>query len=244
MYECIKYEKKGGVAVLTMNRPDQRNAVNAQMRSEMLSAISEAAADAEVNVLVLAAEGKSFCAGRDVTEVKVNGSAPLINVYKDYGALKVLTDALYNFPKPLIAAVKGHALGLGNSMITYCDLVVAGEGASFGFPEININIVPGIASVHVAKVLGRRKLTEMMLLGKKYAAGEALTMGMINEVVNDDEVLARAMEWANKLAGLDPTTVTLSKQFIHSLGEGATYDFEAFCSLGVMSVGFANKNKR
>lgn len=244
MYECIKYEVENKVAKLIFNRAEQRNAVNRTMREEIMTVLAAAANDDEVNVVVIGAAGKSFCAGRDVGEVKSNAELPLVEIYKDYKALKELTDMFYKFPKPLIAAVNGHALGLGNSIITYCDLVVAGISAKFGFPEIELNIVPGIASVNVAKVVSKRKLSELILLGNKHDAMAAMAMGMVTEVVADDQVMEKAMEWATKLANLDSVTVALSKQFVHQLNEGATYDFEAFSSLGLMSVGFANKNKR
>ena len=244
MYECVKFFIKDKVAVLTFNRPEQRNAISRKMKEEILSILQQTAQDDEVSVLVVAAEGKSFCAGRDVEEIKNNAKLPLIEIYKDYASLKEFTDAFGAYPKPLIAAVNGHALGLGNSLITYCDLVVANEGALFGLPELELNIVPGIASVNVAKVVTRRKLSEMILLGKKYTAREAMAMGMINEVAEDGKALEVAMGWAQHLAKLDRWAVALSKQFIGQLNQGASYDFEAFSSLGLMGVGFANKNQR
>ena len=244
MYECIKFTLENKVAVLTFNRPEQRNAISRKMKEEILSVLRETAANDDVSALVIAAEGKSFCSGRDVEEIRKNAQLPLIEIYKDYASLKEFTDTFASYPKPLIAAVNGHALGLGNSLITYCDLVVANENALFGLPEIEMNIVPGIASVNVAKVVNKRKLSEMILLGKKYTAKEALEMGMINEVAQDGRALEVALEWAQKMAKLDRWAVTLSKQFINQLNQGAPYDFEAFSSLGLMGVGFANKNSR
>ncbi len=244
MYECIKFTVDSNVAVLTFNRPEQRNAISRKMKEEIMAALQESAESSEINVLVIAAEGKSFCAGRDVEEIKKNAELPLIEIYKDYASLKEFTDAFASFPKPLIAAVNGHALGLGSSLITYCDLVVANEGALFGLPELEMNIVPGIASVNVAKVVNKRKLSEMILLGKKYSAREALDMGLINEVAPDGKAVEVALGWAGKLAKLDRWAVALSKQFINRLNQGAPYDFEAFSSLGLMGVGFANKNHR
>ncbi len=244
MYECIKFAMDNKIATLTFNRPEQRNAISRRMKEEILSALKAAAENDEVNVLVLAAEGKSFCAGRDVEEIKKNAELPLIEIYNDYASLKEFTDAFFTFPKPLIVAVNGHALGLGNSIVTYCDLAVANESALFGLPELEMNIVPGIASVNVAKVVSRRKLNEMILLGKKYSAQEALAMGMINEVAPDGTALEVALGWAQKMAKIDRAALAMSKQFINRLNQGVPYDFEAFSSLGLMGVGFANKNKR
>lgn len=243
MYQNILYQKENGVARITMNRPEQRNAVSVGMRRELIDALNDAKSDPSIVAAVLAANGKSFCAGRDLNEVKANASAPMSDIYRDYASTKEFTDCFERFPKPLIAAVNGHALGFGTSLAAYCDLIVAGESACFGFPEININIVPGIASVKIAELIGKRRMSEMILLGARYTSQQALEMGLINKVVPDDQTLSQAMQWAGALAALDPMTVQLSKQFIGNLGKG-TYDFEAFSSLGVMCVGFANKNKR
>ena len=243
MYSEIKFEiTEEKVGIITLNRPEQRNAVNKALREEVMDALKQCEGDA-VNVVVLAAEGKSFCAGRDLNEVKEMGAGSMTNLMLDYAELKKFTDAFERFEKPIIAAVNGHALGMGNSLITYCDLIIATEEAKFGFPEINLNIVPGIASVQAARIIGKTKMSEMILLGKKYTATDALEMGMINEVVCADELMPRAMEWAKQIAALDPFTVNISKQFIKHLGE-ATYDADAFSSIGIMSMGFANKNKR
>lgn len=243
MYSTIKFEVVDKVGVLTLNRPDARNAVNRALREEVLDVLAKSAKSEEINVLLIAAEGKSFCAGRDLSEVKEMGQREMTALMEDYAELKSFTDAFERFEKPIIAAVQGHALGMGNSLVTYCDLVLASDGAKFGFPEINLNIVPGIASVQAARVVGKLKLSEMILLGKKYSAQEALEMGMVNAVVPAEELFDTALGWAKQLAALDPFTVRISKLFIKHLGE-APYDYDAFSSIGIMSMGFANKNKR
>lgn len=243
MYEAIKVEKKDGICTLVLARPEKRNALTGPMRKEIIEALGALAEDNEVKVVVLAGEGKSFCAGRDVEEVKGMAAAPIGEVFADYMEAKALTDALHNFPKPIIGAVNGHAMGMGCCITTFCDLVVAGETATFGYPEMKLGIVPGISSVILNRTVNRRLLSEMILLANKYSAEKALEMGLINKVVPDNEVLPQAMEWAKQLAVHDTTMLILSKKFLTGLGEGS-YEEEAFNSLTLMGVGFVNKNKR
>ena len=243
MFETIIYEKINKYAVLTFNRAEQRNAINHTMRCEIIAALGEAKEDPEVRCVVLKAEGKSFCAGRDINDVRAMSDRPITEVVADWEKQGELLNAFHDFPKPLVAAVQGHALGFGCSILTYCDLVVSDEKAVFGFPEINLNIVPGIASVNAARIISKRKFTEMIMLGKKFGPAEAEQIGIINTVVEDNTAFETAKAWAEQISGIDPTTMALSKKFIRTLGSGE-YSSEMFSSLGVMTMGFAHKGGR
>jgi len=243
MYQSIKLEKNEGIATLLLARPEKRNALTGPMRQEIIEALAALAKDKEVKVVVLAGEGKSFCAGRDTDDVKGMAAAPMGEVFADYLEAKELTDSLHNFPKPIIGAVNGHAMGMGCCITTFCDLVVAGETATFGYPEMKLGIVPGISSVILSRTVNRRTLSEMILLANKYSAQSALELRLINKVVPDSEVMAQAYAWAKDLAAQDATMLLLSKKCLTNLGEGS-YEEEAFNSLAVMGVGFVNKSKR
>jgi len=243
MYQSIKLEKKEEVAILSLARPEKRNAVSDLMRSEIIKALTDLTEDSQIKVVVLTGEGKSFCAGRDTEDLKAIVSMPMDRVHADNLELKTLTDSLRNFTKPIIAAVNGHAMGLGCCLITFCDLVVAGETAKFGFPEINLGIVPGISSVILARTVRRRALLELVLLGDRYTAQEAVSLGLINKVVPDDGVMVQALAWANKLAANDSTMLLLTKRWLATLGEGS-YEQEASSALNTMGVAFINRNKR
>jgi enoyl-CoA hydratase len=241
MYETIKYGTDVAVTMLTLARPDARNAINRVMRREIEQALQDAGDDPLVSVLLLAAEGKSFCAGRDLGEVRENAGKDLEEIQADYEASKAFFDAFQRFPKPIIAAVSGHAIGFGCSMLAYCDIVVADTSAQFGFPEITMGIVPGIAAVKFAEVVGRRTLRKMLLLGKRYSAEEARAMSIISEVVANGEAVGKALEYAALLARLPPTTAMLTKSVLERLGES---DYEAKAQAALTAMGTAAAAKR
>ncbi|MDR1321048.1 MAG: enoyl-CoA hydratase/isomerase family protein [Gracilibacteraceae bacterium] len=242
MYRSILYEKKDRIARLTLNRPEVRNAVNETMRQEIILALADAKADGDIAVVVVSASGKSFCSGRDRNEFMNHDGWSMAEVYSDYARGKEFLDVLQYYPKPLIAAVQGFALGYGVSIVTYCDLAVAGQSAVFGYPEINENIIPATAAVKAAETVGRRMLTEMIFLGNRYTADQALAMGLINCVTKDEDILPKAAEWAETMAKNDPTTNQLCKQFIQSVGKTG-YDAGALNSVSVLSVSYANNKK-
>ena len=243
MYELITYEKKDGAALLIFDRPQVHNAISRAMRAEIVDALADAAADETVGVLVLAANGKSFCAGRDMKEVGGNAGKPMAQVFEDYTLGKEFLDHFQSFGKPLIAAVNGYALGYGTSIISYCDLVAAEESAVFGFPEIRNNIVPSTASVKTCELVTPRKMAEMVLLGNRYTAAQAAEMGLVNCVVPDGSARDTALEWAAQLAGNDVMTNMLCKQYLQSLARPG-YEARAIGTIGVLGMGYINKNNR
>ena len=243
MYQYIEYIKQEGIAHLVFNRPESRNAINQEMRQEIVEALQDARLDTKVAVLLISANGKSFCAGRDMKEVGKNKEATMAEVYEDYALGKEFLDQFQIFPKPIIAAVNGHALGYGTSIVSYCDLVLAGRSATFGYPEIRNNIVPSTAAVKSAEVIGKRKFAEMVLLGNHYGAEEAKEMGLINDITEDEDLLERALSWARQLAQNDPMTNEMCRQFLRSL-DLPGYNERALGAIGILGMGFINKNKR
>ena len=142
----------------------------------------------------------------------------------------------------MIAAVNGHALGYGASIVSYCDLAIAGESATFGFPEIRNNIIPATATVKTGELISRRMMAEMVLMGKCYSAADAKQMGLINAVTKDDETLSTAMRWAEQLAENDVMTNMLCKQYLQSVITPG-YEVRALGSIGVLGMGYINKNE-
>lgn len=185
-----------GVALLRLNRPAVLNALNLALRRALAAAFMRLEADASVNVIVLAGSERAFCAGADLNEY-VDAEPPEI-IARQMGRL---WDAVASCRKPVIAAVRGHALGGGCELAMHADLIIAGEGARFGQPEVLIGIMPGGgATQRLTRAVGKFRAMKLMLLGAPMPATEALAMGLASEVVADAEVEVRALAIATQLA--------------------------------------------
>lgn len=177
-FQYLKYELRDGIAWVTIDRPEQRNALNRATLLELIDAFKRVDADEDVRVAILTGAGKVFVGGADLNELSVMSALD----YLDYGNLyNVLNRLIREGGKPVIGAVNGHALGGGNVMILSCDIIVASERAKFAVPEINLGIFGG-ASV-LPRLVGRYQAAEMVLLGEAYTAQKAYELGLVNRVV-------------------------------------------------------------
>ena len=200
MSESLLLEQRpaDGVALLRLNRPAVLNALNLALRRELAAAFTRLDADDSVRAVVLAGSGKAFCAGADLHEY-VDATPPEI-VSRD---LDRLWAAVSGCRKPVIAAVRGHALGGGCELAMHADLIVAGKGARFGQPEILIGLMPGGgATQRLARAVGKFRAMKLLLTGEAIDAASALQMGLASEVVADDEVEPRALALASRIAAL------------------------------------------
>lgn len=198
MDDAILLEERpsAGVAVLRLNRPAVLNALNLALRRALAEAMRRLDADDGVRVIVLAGSARAFCAGADLGEYV--DATPLEIASRDMGRL---WDDIAACRKPVIAAVRGHALGGGCELAMHADLIVAGQGARFGQPEVLIGLMPGGgATQRLTRAVGKFQAMKLMLLGAPVTAAEALAMGLVSEVVPDDEVEPLALQWAARLA--------------------------------------------
>lgn len=209
-----------GVALVRLNRPDARNALNAELRLRLAGVFSDLAGDNSVGCVVLSGSEKVFAAGADIkamanatpTEVANNGAAAAWNV-------------LRAFPKPVIAAVNGWALGGGCELAMHADIIIAGESARFGQPEIKVGIIPGAGGTQrLTRAVGKFKAMKILLTGEPVSAREAETIGLVSEVVPDAEVLERAVSMARTIAALPPLAARRIKELVLS---GADLPLEA-----------------
>ncbi len=232
-YENMLLEKEDHIAILTFNRPDARNAVNNQVRAEFAAAIEEIEADDDIRVMILTGKGKAFASGVDIKE---------FNQTKPYHAhtLIRLGERVEKLSKPVIAAVNGFCLGGGNEIALGCDIIIASEKAKFGQPELNIGIIPGGgATQRLPRLIGPCKAKELIFTSDIVTAQEALGMGMINQVVPDEELLDKAREMAKKIAKKSPASLKLAKQAVNfsmqsSLECGLKFEYELYSlSLGL-----------
>lgn len=185
-----------GVALLRLNRPEVLNALNLALRRALAEAVLRLEADEAVRVILLAGHERAFCAGADLAEYV--DASPSDIAGRHMGRL---WDAIGHCRKPVIAAVRGHALGGGCELALHADLVIAGQGARFGQPEVLVGIMPGGgATQRLVRAVGKARAMKLLLTGQPLSADEALAMGLLSEVVADEEVEPRALTLALRLA--------------------------------------------
>lgn len=217
-FQDILYEKKEGVAKITINRPDKLNAFTTKTMWEMLEAFEDAGDDANVGVIVLTGAGnRAFCVGGDQSTRELGG-------YERYGkrvaaediALK-LHKIIRNVPKPVIAAVNGYAIGGGHVLHVLCDLTIASETASFGQagPRVG-SFDAGFGSAYLARLVGEKKAREIWYLCRRYTAQEALEMGLVNKVVPPDKLEEEVQTWCKEILEKSPTALKFLKYSINA----------------------------
>jgi len=230
-YETITLEQRGAVAILTINRPDKLNALNKKVHEEGVAALDELKKDNSVRVLVITGAGeKSFIAGADISEFE--GQTPVTQ--RDQFHEKTLFNSLDTFPKPVIAMVNGFCLGGGNELALACDLRVCSETARFSQPEINLGIIPGGGGTQrLTRLVGEGRAMEIILTGDMIDAKTAEAIGLVNHVYPPDELEAKTMEIASKIAEKAPIALQLCKEAVKfasrsNLDEGLRREVDLF----------------
>ena len=202
--------RAAGVLLVTLNRPQQLNALSGALIEALGQTLFDAAADRNVRCVVLTGSERVFSAGADIKEMASRGIAAI-----DYPARQEAWRRIERFPKPLAAAVEGLCLGGGHELALLADIIIAGETARFGQPEITIGILPGDgATQRIARVAGKSLAMKMILGGETIDAAGALAAGLIAEAVPAGKALARALEIAGKIAEMPPIAAQLAKQAV------------------------------
>lgn len=197
--DLIRYETGNRTATITLNRPEKRNALSHQLVSELKEAFQKAAYDPKVKVIILKAEGNTFCAGADLAYLQQLQSNTYEENLEDSMSLKELFEMIYTIPKVVIAQVQGHAIAGGCGLATVCDLVYAVPEAQFGYTEVKIGFVPAIVMVFIVRKIGDAKAREMLLTGQLITSSKAVELGIVNEVVPADKLEQKVMQVAEKL---------------------------------------------
>jgi enoyl-CoA hydratase len=211
-FEKIRYEVAAdtGVATITLDDPETRNALSDQLLSELLEALRSAKADDTVRVVVLASSHeKVFSAGGNLGGFAAD--APTAHKYLATALFPQVFIELGELGKPSIVAASGHVLAGALGIALACDLIIAKESAGFGTPEINVGLFPFMIMALIYRNVGRKKTTEMLLLGERLTAEEAREAGIVNKVVAADEFDAAVADWAQNLAGKSPLVMKLGK---------------------------------
>ena len=230
-YETLLVERHERIAIITINRPDKRNALNIKTREEGAAALEELRADDSVRVVVITGAGdKAFIAGADIAEFAGRTAV----TQRDVMTGRSLFTAIDSFPKPVIAMINGYCLGGGCELALACDLRIASERASFGQPEINLGIIPGGGGTQrLTHLVGEGKAMELILTGELINAQAAHAIGLVNTVVPHEELEAKTMEIANRIAEKSPIALRLAKEAVKtaarsSLDEGLRREIDLF----------------
>jgi enoyl-CoA hydratase len=210
---AVLYAAREGVATITLNRPKVHNAINAQVRAELPGMVEAANADPDIRVIVLRGAGdRAFCAGADVTEFQPVTSLPEARERREREAWN---DVLAASAKPTVAAIRGYCLGGGLEMAIACDLRIAAEGSTFGFPEVGLGVIPGTGGTQrLPRLIGVAAALRMVLTAERLDASEALTLGLISEIVPVAGFEARVDELSASLASHGPLAMQYAKKAI------------------------------
>src|SRR5947208_3915969 len=215
-YKEILYEKRDGVATITINRPRVLNAFRAETVEEMLAAMRDAEGDAQIGVVVLAGAGeRAFCSGGD-NSARASG-AEQEGGYGGRGLVGLPIEELHGMihesRKPVIAKVQGYAIGGGNVLATVCDLTIASDKAVFGQVGPRVGSVdPGWGTAFLARHLGDKRAREIWFLCRRYTAAEAFQMGLVNKVVPAEQLDAEVEAWCREILALSPTAIAIAKR--------------------------------
>ena len=214
MSNLVEFSITDSVAVLTLNRPEVRNAINDAMRGELLAAIERAVADDAITALVLTGNGKSFCSGGDISGMRERLKAPQGKVafhgWRRQGQIHRAVGALHGFPKPTIAAVNGAAAGLGCDIALACDFIVAAEDAAFTMSFVKRGLVSdGGGMYFLPRRVGLPRAKELIFTGRSVGAKEALAIGLADRV--SANLMTDAVEWARELGSGSPASIALAK---------------------------------
>lgn len=204
-----------GVLTLTLNRPDKRNALSGALIDALATGIAVAELDANVRVVCLRGAGKDFCAGADLRELLDSADHSLAENEADALRLGRLFLALRALPKPVVAVIQGRALAGGAGLATACDLVVAAESASIGYPEIRRGFVPAMVTTMLRRLVGERVAFDLIATGRVLSASEALELGLVSRVVQEPALQDEATKVLAGLAETSSTALALSKQLLY-----------------------------
>lgn len=230
-YETLLLEQRGRVAIITINRPEKRNALNIKTREEGAELLDQLRSDDSVGVVIFTGAGdKAFVAGADIAEF----AGRTANMQREVMLGRSLFTAIDTFPKPIIAMINGYCLGGGCELALACDLRIASETASFGQPEINLGIIPGGGGTQrLTRLVGEGKAMELILTGEMIDAKTAFSIGLVNHVVPPDQLESRTIEIANRIAEKGPIAVRLAKEAVKlasrsNLDEGLKREVDLF----------------
>jgi methylglutaconyl-CoA hydratase len=214
MTPLVLYEYRSPALLITINRPDKRNALSRALIAELTTAFERAKSDAAGRCVLLTGAGPAFCAGMDLTELSETIEADRAVIWNDALKLAQLFDLIYTLPKPTIAVVNGPAVAGGAGLVSVCDLALAASTAVFGYPEVRRGLVAALIMPHLLRHVGERAARWLLLGGEMIDAAAAERCGLINAAVAPDQLTVRAGEWAKSLAQGGPEALARTKELL------------------------------
>ena len=211
--ENLQLTAEGGVATITLNRPEKMNAISYRLIDELLAALGEVERGG-AGVLILTGAGKAFCSGMDLGNLRALTSRRPEENRRDSETMARLFRTLYEFPRPTIAAVNGAAIAGGCGLATLCDFTLASTAAKFGYSEVRIGFVPAIVSAFLVRQIGEKRARDLLLSGRIIGALEAERMGLVNAVVEPGELLPHARQLAADLLANAPASLVATKRLL------------------------------
>ncbi|HET9802815.1 MAG TPA: enoyl-CoA hydratase-related protein [Candidatus Acidoferrum sp.] len=221
-YTTLLLEHEGPVAKITFNRPEKRNAISAKMICDLLAALDEIEKDRS-RVVLMTGAGSAFCAGMDLEMLQAIGQQSAQENQDDSRRMARMFRRIWSFPKPMIAAVNGHALAGGCGIATLCDFTIAVPEAKFGYTEVKIGFLPAIVSVFLTRQIGDKRARDLLLTGRMVLAEEAKQLGLVTEIVPAEKLMARCAELAEQLIAASPSSLLRAKRLLTS-AEAASVD--------------------
>jgi methylglutaconyl-CoA hydratase len=211
----VKYEVESNTALISLNRPDKRNALNPQLVEELISAFKKAEEDPAVISIIITGEGKSFCAGADLDYLISIREHDILSNEEDSRRLSLLFLTIYNSSKPVIAAVNGAAIAGGCGLASVCDFIVASPETKFGYSEVKIGFIPAIVSIFLIKKIGEGNARNLLLSGDLITGSRAYELNLVNYLSNN--VLKYSNEFAQKLNDNSPVSMKMTKDMIRNI---------------------------
>ncbi len=213
----ILTETKGSTRFLTLNRPEKRNALNDELVEALKTALRVADADSSVKCIVIRGAGKDFCSGADLSSIQKIANASYEENVEDARSLAELFELIRSVRVPVIAAVNGRALAGGCGLATACDLVVATRSARFGYPEVKIGFVPAMVAAIVRRSLGEKKCFELLTQAFEYSAEDALSLGLVNVVFDEEGFDAEVLEYVSIYTKVSGSAVEMTKRLLYDI---------------------------
>lgn len=213
MWKACKFDTDNGIAILTLNRPEQLNALNTDMFDEIIAACDIVNNDENLKVLIITGAGRGFSTGGDISNLATISEPQAAHRIFNHSTKAI--KAVYDLKKPVIAAVNGPVAGASLSLMMASDLILSSESAVFGFSFINVAFCPDSGCSHfLVKKVGYHKAFEILVFGKKLGSNEALTLGLVNSVVPNDQIMIRATEWAKQIMSGPGMTIAMDKKLL------------------------------
>lgn len=236
MSEPLLYSVEGGVARITLNRPDKRNALNASMLGELKRTLTISADSEAVRVVLIEGAGDDFCSGADLSGLRDSFHSGVLEHLADAQTLADLFLQMRHHPRPIVAAVRGRALAGGCGLATACDVILAAETARFGYPEVNIGFVPAMVMAMLRRSISEKRAFDLIASGEPISAQTAHEIGLITRIFAAETFDVEVHAYVSKLAAKSDSALSLSKHLLYQMD---ALGFEAALQAGVQVNGLA-----